>query len=634
MPTKLDTRQSVNRAALSMIGSAANEAVSLILPKIDAEIAKLFEDRNILLTDGGLITFTGTTVQFTEDLLLEINSKVAGGAPVIINLGSATLNIPDNGDMIYAVINRTAGTAVVTDNASTLPAVTSANQEVFLIAKRADSGDGIQRLYFRNGTALDAGQTVRLGASGSGAGNANAYLESLKNTLIDSEYALVTPDIISVDEDDLLDGASTAAYSLIDKTINFTAIGQTLITTQLADPDEFMNNTNALSSVDLQVFWRLSDLDALATYEVSRNGGNEWQVVDMERVGNTDLFHGSHVFTQEASNQSLSSLAVVTSSFELNATTQQSIAQGFTLASKHLLKTVTLELNKAGSPAGNFYVQIIADNAGSPSTAADAVLAESDAIPLSSVSAGNSSLVVNIPDTYLIAGTYHVGIRTDAAYKASFVTATTRLAWRGNAAASAPFIRIYNGTAWSTSSGNQIAYSINGLTVDLRVRVTAGTANVKLEALGIFYEKEPGSEGITTGLKNREVFNFSGNSNTFQFVVTKFVPDPDLLKVYDVATGQVYTYGAFSIDGQTVSFTTGQFAVPGQNITLVFDQLAGGSFDNSDLNALLLAANHLGSQDGTIDKSIAGLGLFLRRPDGTLREIAIDNNDNIVVYSV
>jgi hypothetical protein len=48
----------------------------------------------------------------------------------------------------------------------------------------------------------------------------------------------------------------------------------------------------------------------------------------------------------------------------------------------------------------------------------------------------------------------------------------------------------------------------------------------------------------------------------------------------------------------------------------------------------LLAANHLGSIDPTVDKSANGRGIFLRRPDGTLREICIDDNDNIVIYSV
>ena len=117
-----------------------------------------------------MITFLGTTVQFTQALKLHINSKVAGGAPVIIDLGATTRTTSADGKMIYAVINRTAGTATVTDDSSTLPTVTSADQEVFLIAKRMDSGDGVKRLYFRNGSAFDEGQTARLGSAGSGTG--------------------------------------------------------------------------------------------------------------------------------------------------------------------------------------------------------------------------------------------------------------------------------------------------------------------------------------------------------------------------------------------------------------------------------------------------------------------------------
>lgn len=172
MATQLDLRQSVLRVALSMAGSAINATGSSILPLIDAEIAKLYEDRNILLTDGGLITFTGTQIQFSENLNLTINQKISGAVPQIISLGSASQNFTSSGDMMIAVINRTAGTAVVSivTSGSALPAVVAANQEVFLIAKRVDAGDGTQRLYWRNGMALNAGQTVRLGASGSGSG--------------------------------------------------------------------------------------------------------------------------------------------------------------------------------------------------------------------------------------------------------------------------------------------------------------------------------------------------------------------------------------------------------------------------------------------------------------------------------
>lgn len=157
--------------ALPLVGSASREDGQTVLDTVDADLARLYEDRNATLTDGGTITFTGTAIQFTENLNLHLNSQVAGGAPTIINLGSADRTVDNDGDMVYATLNRTGGTAVVTADATTLPAVVAANKEVFLIAKRVDTTGGIKRLYFRNGTVLDEGQSVSLGASGSGAGS-------------------------------------------------------------------------------------------------------------------------------------------------------------------------------------------------------------------------------------------------------------------------------------------------------------------------------------------------------------------------------------------------------------------------------------------------------------------------------
>lgn len=168
MATKLDNRQVVQRSTLSFIGNAANEALSVLFPRIDAEMAKLYEDRNILLTDGGIITFTGTQIQFTEALKIVLNQKISGASPQSISLGSSTITLANN-EMWYAIIDRGAGTAS-TVIATTLPAVVTANQEIFLIVKRIDAGDGTQRVYWRNGMALDAGQSVRLGSAGSGDG--------------------------------------------------------------------------------------------------------------------------------------------------------------------------------------------------------------------------------------------------------------------------------------------------------------------------------------------------------------------------------------------------------------------------------------------------------------------------------
>lgn len=163
---KFDTRQTISYAAFSMAGTSANAGLNTVLAAMDAEIAKLFEDRNAILADGGLITFTGTQIQFTENLNLVLNSRVAGGAPQVISLGSSTQTLA-NGDIWYATVNRSAGTAT-TAIASSLPAVTGSNQEIFLIAKRTDAGDSTQRIYWRNAVAFNAGQVARLGTVGGG----------------------------------------------------------------------------------------------------------------------------------------------------------------------------------------------------------------------------------------------------------------------------------------------------------------------------------------------------------------------------------------------------------------------------------------------------------------------------------
>lgn len=163
MSQKISTRQLRQHTVLPMIGNSADEAGDSLLSKIDAQLSKLFEDRNVLLVGGGItaVNSTATSVSFTATLSLFLNSKVAGGAPVSISLGSTTRAFTADGNMLYAVVDRLAGTATVTADSSTLPAVTSANQEVFLIAKRVGTN-----IYFRNGQSLAAGTNAPIGRIG------------------------------------------------------------------------------------------------------------------------------------------------------------------------------------------------------------------------------------------------------------------------------------------------------------------------------------------------------------------------------------------------------------------------------------------------------------------------------------
>lgn len=184
IPTTLGNPQGTDIAletALPFIGNASRQDLQSTLGQVDPEISKLFEDRNLILTQGGLITFTGTQLQTTEDLNLEVNSQVAGGTPTIIDLGPGPFSLSASGTMVYAVVNRTLGTATVTDNATTLPAVVYANQEVFLIAKRVDapSPDNTMRCYLRDGTVINAGDTTRLGGSAGATYTSSDELDNL-----------------------------------------------------------------------------------------------------------------------------------------------------------------------------------------------------------------------------------------------------------------------------------------------------------------------------------------------------------------------------------------------------------------------------------------------------------------------
>lgn len=615
----------------SNIRGTASESLTARAGELTDAMGDAQEDRSAYLRSDNPVTWTGTQLQFTTDIVLEIINTKSGA------LKSATIQVADspialaNNESAWVLIDRTVASENLTVNLSgttPIPAQTQANKDVIIIARRKDAlGAGYLHLPLHK-QVLEPGQTVRLGASGAGSGSANEILETLKNHFVDATFDLLTPNIFESDADDKVDGSSTGAYSLVTKTFDFSAGGQTLVSTQMADEVESLANTNALSEIELMAFWDKDFIDTAAVYAVSRNGGNEWQTVTMERVGTTELYRGIHKFTDEATNQNLFSQLVSDTTRALNATSDQELSQRFVIptGTKMLVKDVILALTKTGSPTGNLYVGVYTDTAGDPTD----VIVESNAIAISGLVTGNNT--INLPDVYLTAGTYHLKLRTDATYKGVFSAGVTQIAVQSQAVGVVPYLRTYNGTVWANASTENLTYTLRGITIDLRVRITSSAGSKKLDAYGIFYDKSVGN--ISTGVMQREVFHFNGSSNQNEFTITKFVPNADLLKVYDVNSGQVYTHGVWSLQGQKVVFEVNQFNVPNEAITLIFDQTTGGAFDNSDLNGLLLANNHLGSTDGGIDKSVNGRGIFLRRPDGTLREIAIDDNDNIVIFSV
>ncbi len=205
------------------------------------------------------------------------------------------------------------------------------------------------------------------------------------------------------------------------------------------------------------------------------------------------------------------------------------------------------------------------------------------------------------------------------------------------------------GTTWETMSltradssntyfGKHVFTEDISTSLDLIVRVTASQDDVELEALGVFYDAQPASSG-TEALKYQK-FTISTATNVTEFTLSDFIPVEELVECHVLESGQVFKADnnnseVMSVEGLKVIFPDNHFYdLPARTLTLVFCQNKGQTIDLSDLNGALLSENHLGSEDASLDKSVNGRGIKLRRPDGTIREITIDNSDNIVINSL
>lgn len=647
MPTRFDTRQSINHTILARLSGLADTELDDLLASINTEVTpplalsavgtnRVVNIANILATNAstgitrtippisntlpvfasGTVTFTspGPSVTATPSAGSPVNFTVANGNYIKIGI-----NIDASGSLVVQ-----AGTEGASAAAATVPPLVPNTFGIGYVIIHSTGGT-IDNIL--NSTIV---QYVG-GGGGSGSGDANSFLETIKADLRESSWQLATPNIFSVNADDLIDGTSTGAYSLVTQNYQFSAGAEFMLSTQMLDANEFLNAGRDVDSIQLLTQWDLAYIDTAATYEVSRNGGNEFQSVTMERIGTTDTCVGTLVFATEAADQSLVTQAATTTTATLNATTTQRYAQLFTLANSSVARKVDLYVTKGGTPIGNIYVSFVNNNAGLPSTALADLLAESSAIPISGLTNGINT--ITIPDTVLPAGSYHIVIRTDSGYQTDFTNSAGVNNLQLQIDGTADGLAQYDGTSWSDPGTTGMKYTLKGRVLDLRVKITSSAGSKRLNGYGILYDLQ--TSGIVGGIKNRQVFRFNSTTNPNSFALTNFSPDPDLLNVYMVETGQVFKAPSFYLSGNTVVFPANSFNNGGTpaDFTLVFDQTTGSSFDNSDNNGLLLASNFLGSNDASIDRSVNGRGIFLRRPDGTLREIALDDQDNLVVYS-
>ncbi|CAB5221440.1 hypothetical protein UFOVP244_165 [uncultured Caudovirales phage] len=369
-------------------------------------------------------------------------------------------------------------------------------------------------------------------------------------------------------------------------------------------------------------------------YLASRDGRNYFPVT-MKRLGQSEVYYGNIAFGQRTTFETFTtplysiSASTGTVSRRILATGgNNKIAQTFTVpeGTSYVLDSAVFQSQINGTPAGLLYASIVKDSDGLPSNYIGDSLAES--LPIGAATA-SGAVTFKFTRTVLKSGNYHLVIRSDVGYQSGSGYVSLLEHTKGGES-------VFNeASLWTVSgSSKNIDMALYGRALDLRVKIISLTQNsypFGLDGYGIFYSQQ--NSGLFTGSKKLQKVAFSGADNLSIFEITAFSPDPDMLTCYHVETGKVYRVPGFQIQGTRVVFPADFFATdPSNSVTLIFDQNSGGSYDNSNANALLLANNHFGSQDPLLDRSAAGRGFLLRRNDNALREFTIDNDDNIRMY--
>lgn len=617
MSNRFDFRQSIYRGTLNQIGNQTNPEGDNLLNAINNQLTPLLRmsansPASLVVNVGGgdltdsetnrrrAIPHVGTAyVQFTSGT---VTFPATSGGNITCSPGTVT--------PITVGVGNYAAVLIYLDGSGNLNALPGADSAVLntAITNLPPSPDETLPLGFivvqnvagtiQNITQANIAQ-FGTGAGGGGSGNVTAVEAALRDYNNFAQTKYLDPNIFRQTKATKVDGASTGAFDLVKNAFKFTSVGQTFVSTNLANA-EFLAEGVDIADAHLYVHWLLGFIDPSATYEVSRDGGTNWQSVTMSRVGTaSNAWRGYKLFTDESVQQNLQTVAATGAGDTLNATTNQELSSQLVLSTTSVVRSLDLLLNRASSASvGNLYVQIVKNNAGVPSTAIADIVAESSAVNISTLSTGDITVTVDMPDTVLTAGTYHVVLRTDAAYKAG----TMNLSWRSGAGTNGA---TYNGTSWTGSASTKAA-TIKGRAHDLRVRITSATGNTFLEGIGVYF---PSDDGMVrpNGTKYVQRFYFTGDENRTQFTLD-WTPDPDLLDIIDPYRGQSYAieYGVASLSGNTVTFAADTFDFPGEDIVLIFRQVKGVAIDNSDANAAKNSEQdtnltHIGEQISDLD---------------------------------
>lgn len=211
----------------SDIRGTANQSIVARTGVLTDAMGDQQEDRSGFLRSNDVVTWTGTELQFTTDIVLQLVNTKDGTLTEHTILAANSPIALDDGETIYVAIDRTAASENVTpvnSGATPIPAQTQANKDIFVLFKRIDAA-GVQVLHIPfHKQALDPGQSVRLGASGGGRDASEISYDNTDSGLTATD---VQEAIDEVDSDlDSHKSATTSVHGITDTSDLATQSGQ------------------------------------------------------------------------------------------------------------------------------------------------------------------------------------------------------------------------------------------------------------------------------------------------------------------------------------------------------------------------------------------------------------------------
>lgn len=309
-----------------------------------------------------------------------------------------------------------------------------------------------------------------------GSGEVTIMDELMDDYLASSVYLLGESNDFVKDADSKVDPSTTATLSSSAGMYEFDAGGEFVLSDNFLDPVEFLGKGLFANEIVLIALWGKdgdgNDLaDPNAIYEATDDGGNHFQSIEMERIGEeTGVFVGKLEFDANydpAVEQEYDTANGDANTELVDTGADLALAQPVTFDDDILLNELSVFMSRIGTPAGNFKIKLVGDDTlGKPSTSPLAVVHESADIAVSSITGATPEKTSTTIDEGLFvrAGDYHLVVETDATYQASFSTGVDAI--RVEVDSSSPgvdFLNSFDGSTWSTSGTDAMTYQVQEL---------------------------------------------------------------------------------------------------------------------------------------------------------------------------